>query len=457
MSKVYMAEANVIDGLVLHEIIEAHYNDKVERYQYLYRLYKGEHDILETVQPDPLKPDNKLVNNYFGEIVDTIVGYFLGNPITITSEDEEIEEALYDILDSNDIDDVFMEVGKEGSIKGTSALLVYQNEESETVIVRLPADEVIFIYDASRPSDLLYAIRVYEMAMVDQEEKVRYAEVYSKQNITYWVQDSETGIFIPDENRDDEPHIFNRVPVVEVANNMEKMGDFEKIITLVNDFDKVFSNASNELEAYRNAYLMIKNMAVDSTTIKKLREDGIIEVLENGDVKFVTKDVNTAFMKEHLDRLQDNIYRFSQVPNLSDENFASNLSGVAIRFKLFGLETKCIAKERKFTKAIKDLLKILAEPIRVMTGKQLELKHIEIQFSRNVPNNLVELADVVSKLNGVVDKQTLIGLLPFVDDPKAVEEALKKEQDVYAKDMQKLMSGGEDATMAQNPSQQVPE
>ena len=115
------------------------------------------------------------------------------------------------------------------------------------------------------------------------------------------------------------------------------------------------------------------------------------------------------------------------MPNLSDENFAGNLSGVAIRFKLFGLETKCIIKERKMEKALRDFVRVLAVPIRVSTGHEVDIVNLKVEFTRNVPNNLTELVDTVTKLNGTVDKETLLSLLPFIDNPKDVLEKLEAE------------------------------
>jgi SPP1 family phage portal protein len=172
---------------------------------------------------------------------------------------------------------------------------------------------------------------------------------------------------------------------------------------------------------------MLKNMTAGKEGIGKLKDEGIIEVMENGDAKFVTKQIQTEALENHLNRLEKNIYTFSQVPNLSDENFAGNLSGVAIRFKLFGLETKCIIKERKMEKAIRELVRVLSVPIRVSTGKDIDLLNLKVEFTRNVPNNLTEIVDTVSKLDGKVDKETLLSLLPFIDNPKEVLEKLKQD------------------------------
>jgi SPP1 family phage portal protein len=206
------------------------------------------------------------------------------------------------------------------------------------------------------------------------------------------------------------------------------MSDLERAETLVNDYDKVLSDVSNEFEAFRNAYLMLKNLVAGKDSLEKLKTEGILEVMDNGDAKFLTKQIQTEALENHLNRLKESIYTFSQVPNLSDENFAGNLSGVAIRFKLFGLETKCIIKEQKGKTAIRNLFRVISAPVRVLTGHNPDVINLEIEFTRNVPNNITELVDTVTKLEGKVDKETLLALLPFIDDPAGVLEKL--EQDI---------------------------
>lgn len=245
----------------------------------------------------------------------------------------------------------------------------------------------------------------------------------------------------------EESHIFGRIPIITVYNNEEQMSDLEKIETLVNDYDKVLSDVSNEFEAFRNAYLMLKNMVAGNDGIQKLKDEGIVEVMENGDMKFITKEIQTEALENHLNRLEKNIHKFSAVPDLSDENFAGNLSGVAIRFKLFGLETKCIIKERKMEKAIKELVRVLSVPIHVNTGREVDVLNLKVEFSRNVPNNLTEIVDTVTKLDGKVDKETLLSLLPFIDNPKEVLEKLEadKERDRQSTDPYSMQNVTEDS------------
>lgn len=319
----------------LNDLVDTHVNKIAPRYVKFQKLYEGKHKIQNRPRKDKNKPNNKLVNDFFGQTIDNTVGYFLGNPIVLnyTEPKKDRQFANYEFV----------------------------------------------------------------------EEK---------------------------------SHIFGRIPIITVYNNEEQMSDLEKIETLVNDYDKVLSDVSNEFEAFRNAYLMLKNMVAGNDSIQKLKDEGIVEVMENGDMKFITKEIQTEALENHLNRLEKNIHKFSAVPDLSDENFAGNLSGVAIRFKLFGLETKCIIKERKMEKAIKELVRVLSVPIHVNTGREVDVLNLKVEFSRNVPNNLTEIVDTVTKLDGKVDKETLLSLLPFIDNPKEVLEKLEadKERDRQSTD-----------------------
>jgi len=446
-----------ISATFLEEIISTHTRKVAPKYKKYQKLYENKHKIAGRPRKDENKPNNKLSNDFFGQIIDNTVGYFLGNPIILNYTEPKKEKALVEVdpvdvgvdleqiedtavqdeLDKinmdNEKDDLFMEWGKEAMIKGLSHILVYQNEDSKTKFMRLSPEDVILVYKNSSTKELQYAIRLYDIDTEDTDTTTHYAEVYD--NSGYDVFKCVEGAGIGGGRKgatgytfvERKPHIYGRIPITTMYNNEEKMSDLERVKTLVDDYDKVLSDVSNEFEAFRNAYLMLKNMVVSNDSLSKLKTEGILEVMENGDAKFITKQIQTEALENHLDRLEKNIYKFSQVPDLSDENFAGNLSGVAIRFKLFGLETKCIIKERKMEKAIRDLFRIISAPLRVLTGHEPDVCNLKIEFSRNVPNNITEIVDTVTKLDGKVDKETLLALLPFIDNPKEVLEKLKMD------------------------------
>ena len=461
----------------LNKLIDTHTRKIAPKYKKYQNLYEGKHKILKKKPADDNKPCNRLVNDFFGQTIDNTVGYFLGNPVILnytepvekkTSPEpndvgvdlEEIEDtAVQDFLDylviDNDMADTIIEWGKEAMIKGLSHLLVYQNEESKTKVMKVSPEDMILVYKNSSTKELQYAIRLYDIDTEDTDKTTHYAEVYSVGKMELFKSvDGGTSTkgkgreFASYEFVEETQLIYERIPVVTMYNNEEQMSDLEKIESLVADYDKVLSDVSDEFSAFRNAYLMLKNMIVGEDGKKQLKDEGIIEVMENGDAKFITKQIQTEALENHLNRLEANIYKFSQVPNLSDESFAGNLSGVAIRFKLFGLETKCIIKERKMEKALRDFVRILSVPIRVETGHEIDIVNLKVEFTRNVPNNLTEIVDTVTKLDGKVDKETLLSLLPFIDNPKEVLEKLEQEAQEAKKNSDPYSQPNMDADMA---------
>ena len=461
----------------LNKLIDTHTRKIAPKYRKYQNLYEGKHKILKKKPADANKPCNRLVNDFFGQTIDNTVGYFLGNPVILnytepvekkTSPEpndvgvdlEEIEDtAVQDFLDylviDNDMADTIIEWGKEAMIKGLSHLLVYQNEESKTKVMKVSPEDMILVYKNSSTKELQYAIRLYDIDTEDTDKTTHYAEVYSVGKMELFKSvDGGTSTkgkgreFASYEFVEETQLIYERIPVVTMYNNEEQMSDLEKIESLVADYDKVLSDVSDEFSAFRNAYLMLKNMIVGEDGKKQLKDEGIIEVMENGDAKFITKQIQTEALENHLNRLEANIYKFSQVPNLSDESFAGNLSGVAIRFKLFGLETKCIIKERKMEKALRDFVRILSVPIRVETGHEVDIVNLKVEFTRNVPNNLTEIVDTVTKLDGKVDKETLLSLLPFIDNPKEVLEKLEQEAQEAKKNSDPYSQPNMDADMA---------
>ena len=461
----------------LNKLIDTHTRKIAPNYRKWQNLYEGKHKILKKKPADANKPCNRLVNDFFGQTIDNTVGYFLGNPVILnytepvekkTSPEpndvgvdiEQIEDtAVQDFLDymviDNDMADTIIEWGKEAMIKGLSHLLVYQNEESKTKVMKVSPEDMILVYKNSSTKELQYAIRLYDIDTEDTDKTTHYAEVYSVGKMELFKSvDGGTSTkgkgreFASYEFVEETQLIYERIPVVTMYNNEEQMSDLEKIESLVADYDKVLSDVSDEFSAFRNAYLMLKNMIVGEDGKKQLKDEGIIEVMENGDAKFITKQIQTEALENHLNRLEANIYKFSQVPNLSDESFAGNLSGVAIRFKLFGLETKCIIKERKMEKALRDFVRILSVPIRVETGHEIDIVNLKVEFTRNVPNNLTEIVDTVTKLDGKVDKETLLSLLPFIDNPKEVLEKLEDEAQEAKKNSDPYSQPNMDADMA---------
>lgn len=148
--------------------------------------------------------------------------------------------------------------------------------------------------------------------------------------------------------------------------------------------------------------------------------------------------------------IEEDIHKFSGVPCMSDENFAGNASGVAMGYKLLGLEQIVEAKERCFRKGLRRRIKLFSAIMQTKGLAPVMPDDIEFVFSRNLPANTMEAAQVVATLNGIVPAETLLSTLPFVTDARKAAEDMERQKQETVKQQQEWFAraplSGEDVT-----------
>ena len=178
--------------------------------------------------------------------------------------------------------------------------------------------------------------------------------------------------------------------------------------------------------------MVFKNLNIDDDTIREAQKNGAIKIKstgtsQNADVTFLTKNINDSFTEHHLNRLQENIYRFSKTPNLNDISFGS-ASGISLKFKLHGLETKCGMFEAKMMDAAKYMWKLLSS---VWQRKNINVDPLQVtmDFTRNFPmDTLTEAQTVQTLISAGIPKEVAFSRLSFVDDVNFVIEMIEKEK-----------------------------
>lgn len=415
-------------NLDLQKLIDSH-KTKAGEYRRLYDLYKGNHPILKKEQKDN-KPNNKLINNFYKHIIDSSLGYWLGKPVSISHRtSDSIQEELDRILSDNEINDLLFEVAKETAIKTRSYALVYQDEAGFTHISRVPAEELIVVKKGKKTT---HAVRYYYESNEAGENEM-WVEVLDAYTIKLYKQSGNKSGFILIE---EQPHIFNRVPIAISLNNEEEMSDIDKPLeSLVNAYNEAHSNLKDDMDAYKNAILFLKNISLnDESTANKLKDSYVLEAHgEQGidpDAKILAKEIKMDATKTFLDMTERNIHKYTATPDMSDENFGGNSSGIAIKQRLLLLESKIGAKERKFTRFIKELLELLSVPVYVETGEQMRSSDFDIVYSHSLPTNDAEIVEQVIKLveAGLIDKETALSWLPKVDNAMEILKKLEAEQ-----------------------------
>lgn len=442
----FSAEIEVIDreGIsidLLHRIIRKHRKNMLYNKE-LYNRYKCLDECVPIFNRKPRFDEdettinNKINNDFFSEITDFKVGYFAGKPFAYsyssTDESEDVtggeagievaQKILTDFLVRNNMYDKDMEVTKQSSICGYAGRLMYVDPEGEERVMVIPAFETIAL-SHTNVTEPKYGIRYYETTDIN-DAVILKAEFYDDSTIKYYEGKLDALVFVREEE-----HLFDYCPLQIIPNNDEMLGDAEKVISLIDGYDKVFSDCENEIESFSNAYMVYENINATDEEIKKAQKTGSIKFhngMNNGKVYFLTKDNTNSFNQSHLDRTEDNIYRFSKTPNLNDESFGS-ASGISLKFKLTGLETKCGMFQAKMSSGTYYMFKVLASS---WAKKKIVFDPLQVvvDYKRNFPLDTLSEAQTATALKSVgLPDEIVFGQFSFIDDVDYVLDLKEQE------------------------------
>ena len=386
--------------------------------------YLAKNEILNRVMTDPSKPNNKIANPYASYITDTLTGYFIGKPITYTSNDDKALEELNLIFEYNDEADENAELAKNASIYGVAYEMTYMSED-EVRFKALDTKGCIPIFDGSIENNLIAFIRYYTDYDIVEDKEYTIVEVINDKEVIRYKTNESISSFVLLETYQ---HYFNMVPIAIYKNNEEQTGDFENIISLIDAYDKLESDSLNDFEYFVDAYLALYGFTADSEDVRQMKENRVLLMDEGTKAEWLIKQTSDANIENIKNRIDADIHKFAKCPNMADKEFASNASGVAIKYKLLGTENKIAIKERKFKRGLQQRIELLAN-IKGVLASGFDWRSIDIVFTRNIPTNDADIANMVNTLSDIVSKETLLAQIPFVEDVQAELEKVKAERD----------------------------
>jgi SPP1 family phage portal protein len=378
---------------------------------------------------------------YGRRIVNTVTGYmFRPGYIGFSSENEAYKEQIDDVYYVNHEELITSQLGKQVSIFGVAYELHYVGEDTDGRAVPkftvVPPEEMLSIYSFAVGDDtMIAAIRWYTVGDVE------YVDVYYPDVIESYTK-TKSGSVIPVAVRDEtnekksvnkiDQHFYGRVPVVEYENNHDRTGDYQHVIPLIDSYDILLSDTIHEVEKLAEAYLVLTNATMDDDDVTKMRRKRILELYDNGKAEFLVKNVDPGLLTFARDWLRKEIHIQAQVPDMTDEAFGGQQSGIAIRYKLNDLENLCATKQALFERGLYDRLRLIDTMIDILYGDRGGVREIDITFTRNVPANYVEIAQIVQALRGNVSLHTILSeLVPFVTNADEEIEKLEMETDPY--------------------------
>ena len=159
-----------------------------------------------------------------------------------------------------------------------------------------------------------------------------------------------------------------------------------------------------------------------------MKENRVLLVPEGAKAYWLTKNANDAQVENILKRIHDSIYRIAQCADFSSETFVGGVSsGIAIRYRLTGMETRAGVVESRMKKALQRRIEIISGIASLKLGEEV-FRDVQIDFKRNIPEDVSATINMINALKGTVSDATLLAQLDFVSDVNAELEAIQEQK-----------------------------
>ncbi len=414
-------ETELTTDLLYKMIHRFHLNvePKLTRYKH---YYDGKQAILNKSYSDPSKPCNKTVINYCRNIVDSYTGY-LATPGYISYRSDTDITDIMDILRYNDYQAQDADFLLDALTFGVACELMYIDSDSKVRFRLINPSQCFGVYDDSLTGDLMYFVRMYKHNEWDDSDWYN-VDVYSDYDIKHYTMNGRQGqlTFLGAE-----PHYFSQCPA-NIFYLPDEKSVFDCIMGLQDSANELLSAEIDDYSAFCDAYLVLTNVSADAEDVAAMKQNRVLVLPDNANAEWLTKNANDAQVENIMRRIHDSIYRIAQCPDFSSETFVGGVSsGIAIRYRLTGMETRAAKICASMEKALQRRIEIICGIASLKYGEDV-FRDIEIEFKRNIPEDITATINMINSLKGTVSDATLLSQIPFITDVNAELEAVEEQK-----------------------------
>ena len=374
---------------LLRGVIEE-FEQGLPRLERLWRYRQGKGDILMRERPEGLA-NTRLAYGFARYITQVSAGFLLSEPVVYRDEGRpEGTEALKALYRKAGAEQADTELVTQQAGFGRGVTLFYEGEGRLKLCAPDPRSAFV-VYDDTVEHRPLMGVLLSAERDARGRPAGGMAAVYLPGRTLGWRL--RRGVPEGEPLREDNP--FARVPMVEYRNNEEERCDFEEVLGQIDAYDLLGSDRVNDRIQFADALLVLTGVAGVGTSediydfrggLKRLRQDRTLS-LPDSDAKaeWLVKNPMEKDIDVLRKALAEDIHKFSMTPDFSDERFAGNLSGVAIRYKLFCLEQKTRLKERWLVSGLRERARVAQGWMQAMGMPPIDAEELEISLKRRLP------------------------------------------------------------------------
>ena len=417
------------------------------------RYYVGDHDILrrkrtaigedgQLIEVTNLA-NNKLVHAFVRKLVDQKIGYLLGKPLSIQTENEQYLDLLNEIFDKSFLR-LLKNLGKEAVNKGKAWLHVYYDEDGQLSFKKIPSEEIIPLWRDAAHTELDAVIRVYEIEAYEGKRKriITKVEFWDTTGVRRYELDNEGlipdveageagGHFVVVQNGQEQGMNWQRVPFVCFKYNDEELPLIRAVKSLVDEYDARTSDHSNNLEDLPNSIYVLKNY--DGQDLGEFRRNmslyRAVKVRDEGGVDTLDLKIDTEATEKHLDRLRKDIYEFGRGVDTQSERFGNSPSGIALKFLYADLDMDANIMETEFQASLEQLMWFVNAHLANTGAGDFSGEKVEFIFNRDILINENDAITNIRNSVGILSEETLVAQHPWVTDVREELERIRRERE----------------------------
>lgn len=375
----------------------------------LARYYEGRHDILARGRLPGL-PNNRVCHAYPRYIAQVSASYLLGEPVRVDGP-EPGAGALRGLLQHAAADSIDIEIALNQAIFGRGVSLCYEGADGQPAACSLDPRSAFVVYDDTVAHEPLFGVCVHS------GPDSRGFTVYTAWETLFYEG--------PRSGPRAVAHPFRALPMAEYLNGADQHGDFEDVLALIDAYNLLQADRLNDRQQFSDALLVLTGvMGVsggegDSLgALERLRQEKTLALPDrDARAEWLVKTPQEADIEVLRAALMQDIHKLSLTPDFSDERFAGNASGIAIKYKLFNFDNRIKLKERYFITGLRERARAFCGWLKTRQGLDLDADALVFRLSRRLPVNELERAQTLQALQGILPPEELAFSSPLLGDP----------------------------------------
>lgn len=441
-----------VTKFIEHEINEfkgsLKYRQMIDGYNY----YIGKHDILKkkrtvigeggNVTDVKNLPNSKQIDNQYKKMVKQKYNYLLGKPLTVRTDNEQYAKALSNIFNAN-FHKQMKNVCKDSLNCGIGWLYVYYNELGEFKFKKFNPYELVPGWKDAEHTELEYMIRHYPVQVYDGDKQIDVIKIenYTTEGIDFYEIYNNSVIPCPPYHTsymkvNNEEYNWDRLPFIAFKYNEEEIPLIVNCKSLQDGINTILSNfEDNMCEDMRNTILILVNY--DGTNLGEFRRNlatyGAVKVKSvdgvNGDVRALQIQVNAENYKAILDIFKKALIENCMGYDAKDERMSGTPNQMNIQSMYNDIDLDAADMQTEYKASLEQLLWFVNIHLSNTNQGDFENEDVEFIFNTDMPMDEGQTIQNIQGSVGILSTETLISNHPWVDDPQAELDKLKKEKE----------------------------